>query len=67
MSSAGASLIRTRSQAASISSAAIIANAVSEPCPISQCGTRIVTRSSGVTVIQVVSSPFSSASADTTV
>ena len=57
--------MRTRSHAASISSAAIIARPVCDPCPISQCGTRMVTTLSGVTVIQVVSSPFSIASAET--
>ena len=31
-----------------------MASAVCEPCPISQCGTRICTKLSGVTVIQVV-------------
>src|SRR5262245_643438 len=56
-SSAGASPMRTRAQSAPISSAAIIASAVCAPCPISQCGIRIVTSESGATVIQVLSSP----------
>ena len=58
--------MRTRSHSASISSAAIMASPVCDPCPISQCGTRMVTKLSGVTVIQVVSSPLSTASAETT-
>src|SRR5262245_32195762 len=63
---AGASLTRTRFQSASISSAAIMASAVCDPCPISQCGTRTVTRLSGVTRSQVVSCPVVGASSATT-
>src|SRR5262245_35482117 len=63
---AGASLTRTIVQSASISSAAIIASAVCDPWPISQCGTRTVTTLSGVTVIHVLSSPRAAAPSDTT-
>jgi hypothetical protein len=61
---AGASLIWTRLQSASISSAAIIASAVCAPWPISQWGTSTVTKLSGVTVIQVFNSPSASASSE---